>query len=28
VTAGTLDEAFQFARLLQLGLFVRSFESD
>lgn len=28
VTAGTLDEAFQFARLLHLGLFVRSFERD
>lgn len=26
VTAGTIDEAFQFARLLHLGLFVRGFE--
>lgn len=28
VTAGTLDEAFQFARLLHLGLFLRGFEID
>jgi asparagine synthase (glutamine-hydrolysing) len=27
VTAGTLDEAFQFARLLHLGLFLRGFEN-